>query len=69
MLSSILLNQMYAHNLLRISKLFDQQSFFRISKLSFIFTWNDEKTEDRAKVFTSSLFEGLLINNTVLQDI
>ena len=37
--------------------------------LSFIFTWDDGKIEDRAKVSTSSLFEGLLINNIELRDI
>ena len=37
--------------------------------LSFIFTWDNGKNEDRANVFTSSLFKGLLINNTELQDI
>ena len=31
--------------------------------LSFIFTWYDGETEDRAKVFTSTLFERLWINN------
>ena len=37
--------------------------------LSFIFTWDDGQTEDRAKVSTSPFFEGLLINNTELRDI
>ena len=37
--------------------------------MSFTFTWNDGKTEDRAKVSTSPLFEGLLINNIELRDI
>ena len=34
--------------------------------LSFIFTWGDGKIEDRVKVFTSPLFEGLLVNNNDL---
>ena len=62
------------HKLLHISRLFDQQPFFvrnglkmtpiqRRSILNFIFSWDDGETEDRAKVSTSSLFEGLLINN------
>ena len=37
--------------------------------LSIIFTRDDEKTEDRAKVSMSPPFEGLLINSTELQDI
>ena len=37
--------------------------------LSFIFTWDDGEIEDRVKVSTSPLFEGLLINNTELRDI
>ena len=37
--------------------------------LSLIFTWDDGETEDRVKVSTSPLFEGLLINNTKLRDI
>ena len=37
--------------------------------LSSIFTWDDGKTEDRAKVFTSPFFEGSSINNTELRDI
>ena len=40
-----------------------------LSSLSFTFTWDDRETEDHAKASTSSLFEGLLINNTELWDI
>ena len=43
--------------------------YLEATNLSFIFTWDDGETEDRTKVFTSPLFEGLLINNTELQDI
>ena len=41
----------------------------RGSQFKFHFTRGDGETEDRAKVSTSPLFEGLLINNTKLQDI
>ena len=68
-----------AQILLRISKLFKQQSssvrnglkdpYLEIVNLSFIFTWDYGKIEDRTKVSTSPLFEGLLINNTKLRDI
>ena len=37
--------------------------------LSFIFTWGDGETEDRASVSTSPLFKELLINNTEPRDI
>ena len=37
--------------------------------LNFIFIWDGRETEDRAKVFTSPLSEGLLINNNELRDI
>ena len=37
--------------------------------LSFIFIWDDGKIEDRTRVSTSPLFEGLSINNTKLWDI
>ena len=33
-----------------------------------IFTWGDGKIEDRAKVSTSPLFKGSLINNNELHD-
>ena len=74
MLSSIYLNQMYTHNLLRTSGLFNQQSssgdsYLEVVNLSFTFTWDDRETEDRAKVSTSPLFEGLLVNNIELRDI
>ena len=34
------------------------------SQFKLYFYWDDGETEDRAKVFTSPLFEGLLIKNT-----
>ena len=43
--------------------------YLEVVNLSFIFTWDEGEAEDRAQVFTSPLFEGLLINNTELQDI
>ena len=43
--------------------------YLEVVNLNFIFTWDDGETEDRAKVSTSPLFEGLLINNTEFQDI
>ena len=80
MLSFTYLNQVDAHNLLRISKFFDQQSSFVRNELkvgpyletvnvSFTFIWDDRKIEDRAKVSTSPLFGGLLVNNIELRDI
>ena len=79
MLSPIFLNQMYAHNLLRSSRLFDQQSssvrnrlgdpYLEAVNLSFTFTWDDGETEDRAKVSTSPFFERLLVNNIELRGI
>ena len=70
---------MDAQILLHISKLFERRSSFVINglkvtpyleavNLSFIFTWGDGETEDRAKVFTSPLFEGSSINSNELQD-
>ena len=43
--------------------------YLEVVNLSFIFTWDDGETKDRAQVSTSPLFEGLLINNTKLRDI
>ena len=65
--------------LLRISKLFNQQSSsvrnglkVTLSRGSQIkrhfFTWGGGETKDRAKVSMSPLFEGLLINNNELRD-
>ena len=65
--------------LLCTSGLFDQQSssvrnrlgdpYLEAVNLSFTFTWDDEKIEDRAKVSMSPLVEGLSINNIELRDI
>ena len=68
------------YNLLCTSELFGQQSssvknelkvtpILEAVNLSFTFTWDDGEIENRAKVSTSPLFEGLLINNTELRDI
>ena len=45
------------------------EPYLEAVNLSFIFTLDNGEIEDRVKVFTSPLFEGLLINNTKLRDI
>ena len=71
MLLSIYFSQNDVHSLLRIPGLFGQQSssvrnglkvtpYLEAVNLSFIFTWDDGKTEDRAKVSTSPFFRRIV---------
>ena len=49
--------------------LFRSDPYLEAVNLSFTFTREDGETEDRAKVFMSPLFEGLLVNNNELRGI